>query len=91
MQQEPLQSDWHFLKPLNRIEDVKEYQDLAYLDTVEVEDPEREGYTFTGWTLEGENSKLNDKTFTMGTKDSTLTATWVANTYTYIVKHYKLR
>lgn len=71
------------------ITEDKEYQDLAYLDTVEVEDPEREGYTFTGWTLEGENSKLNDKTFTMGTKDSTLTATWVANTYTYIVKHYK--
>lgn len=67
----------------------KVYNDLAYLDEREIEDPTRTGYEFTGWIVEGENARLNDKTFTMGTKDSKLTATWVANTYTYIVKHYK--
>lgn len=51
-------------------------------DTMKVEDPVREGYVFTGWSLYGTESSIKDKTFTMGKEDSILTAKWEASSYT---------
>ena len=67
----------------------KVIDNLGYEETYTVNEPVRDGYTFTGWTLTGADARLADTTFTMGTTDAVLTATWTANTYTYIVKHYK--
>jgi uncharacterized repeat protein (TIGR02543 family) len=59
-------------------------------ESMEVENPTRDGYTFQDWTLSGEDSSLEDTTFTMGSENVTLTANWVANTDTpYTVNHYK--
>lgn len=46
--------------------------------------PWRNGYIFTGWTLEGNGSMTSlteNATFTMGTEDATLTAHWNPITY----------
>ena len=43
--------------------------------------PVRAGYTFTGWTLAGAGSSINDTTFKMGTENATLTANWTLNNY----------
>jgi uncharacterized repeat protein (TIGR02543 family) len=60
--------------------------------------PERDGYDFTGWTLEGEESTLtytgssttNFARFTMGRHDATITATWAPRDDTkYTVRHWK--
>ena len=67
----------------------KIYDNLGYLSQIEVQNPTRDGYTFTGWKLIGDNARLSDTTFTMGNSDAILTATWTPNTYTYIVKHYQ--
>lgn len=67
----------------------KVIDNLGYKNTVTVDDPARDGYTFTGWKLVGVDAILASKVFTMGTSDAVLTATWVPNTYTYIVKHYQ--
>ena len=60
--------------------------------------PLREGYDFTGWTLEGEESTLtytgssatNFATFKMGRHDAIITATWAPRDDTkYTVRHWK--
>lgn len=38
--------------------------------------PTKKGYKFVGWTVEGENSKVQGNTFTMGTANSKITAKW---------------
>lgn len=60
--------------------------------------PTRDGYDFTGWTLEGEESTLtytgssssNFATFKMGRFDTIITATWAPRDDTkYTVRHWK--
>ena len=47
--------------------------------------PTRSGYNFSGWTLTGAGSTMSSliqaSTYTMGTEDATLTATWAPITY----------
>ena len=44
--------------------------------------PEREGYTFTGWTFEGQTEPTKDVTIAQGsTGDREFTANWQINTY----------
>lgn len=55
--------------------------EINIASTREIPIPTRYGYTFTGWTLEGENSSMTSLTtesiFTMGTEDAVLTANWI--------------
>ena len=55
-----------------------------------IPDPSREGYTFTGWTVEGDErpnagmsalSPAANNTFTMADTDTVLQANWTINTY----------
>ena len=45
-------------------------------------EPTREGYTFARWTVTDGNGYVSGNIFTMGTRDTTLTANWTINTYT---------
>ena len=45
--------------------------------TIEIADPVRENFMFTGWTLEGAGT-LNGKNYTYGETDGKLTANWIA-------------
>ena len=47
--------------------------------------PTKEGYTFTGWTVEGEGASLSENILTIGTSDTTITANWQRNTVTLTV------
>ena len=67
-------------------------------ETMQIALPTRDGYDFTGWTLEGEESTLtytgssatNFARFTMGIADTTIVATWAPRDDTkYTVKHWK--
>ena len=49
--------------------------------TYQLSEPTRKGYTFAGWEVEGEQSSVNDNTFTMGVENSKVTAKWNINTY----------
>ena len=51
---------------------------MEYQETKEIPDPIWEGYIFAGWTLTpiDSESTLNEKVFTMGLKDTVLTAQW---------------
>ena len=49
---------------------------MEYLETMDIEDPDRVGYTFDHWEPKGAYSTIEDKVFTMGEEDSTLTAMW---------------
>jgi uncharacterized repeat protein (TIGR02543 family) len=50
---------------------------IAYGQTKTISNPTRTGDVFAGWTISGNGSSLNDTTFTMGNKNTTLTAKWV--------------
>lgn len=50
-------------------------------ETITIPEPEREGYTFIGWTVDGEESFINGNDFTMGSEDTTITANWEINQY----------
>jgi len=62
---------------------------LEYNSTKEIPDPTMPGYTFIGWELIGEDSTLSSTTFTMGTENAILTATWKPNKYPYFIYHYQ--
>ena len=47
--------------------------------------PAKEGYTFTGWTVEGEGASLSENILTIGTSATTITANWQRNTVTLTV------
>lgn len=52
-------------------------------ETVIIEAPTRAGYTFLGWTYEGQETPVLELTIPVGTiGDKTYTANWEANTYT---------
>ena len=61
---------------------------LEYNSTKEIVNPTREGYTFTGWTVS--SGSLSSTTYTIGASDATLTATWAANDYKWVVYHNKM-
>lgn len=58
-------------------EETTEYI-MDYQETKDIEDPTWEGYTFAGWTLTPADSEsvLQNRVFTMGVKDTVLTAQW---------------
>ncbi len=67
-------------------------------ETIQIALPTRDGYDFTGWTLEGNESTLtytgssstNFARFKMGVEDTTIEATWAPRDDTrYTVKHWK--
>ena len=63
---------------------------VAYGTDVDISDPVRDGYTFTGWTVSSDKASLNGKKLTMGLEDCTLTANWVVNAYPWIAYHNKM-
>ena len=65
-------------------------KNVKYSTSETIEDPTREGYTFTGWTVSSDKASLNGKTFNIGTEDCTLTANWVINSYPWIAYHNKM-
>ena len=65
-------------------------KNIKYSTSETIEDPTREGYTFTGWTVSSDKASLNGKTFNIGTEDCTLTANWVVNSYPWIAYHNKM-
>ncbi|MCR5223596.1 MAG: InlB B-repeat-containing protein [Bacilli bacterium] len=73
----------------NNTTSVTEYT-LDYLGTKEIEEPTKEGYTFTGWSVEGTNAVLNTNIFTIGESNATLRATWSINNYYWISYHYQM-
>lgn len=54
-------------------------QDLFYLEVIDIVNPTRSGYTFTGWTVSGEESSINGTKFTMGSENASITANWTSN------------
>ena len=63
---------------------------VTYGTDVDISDPVRDGYTFTGWTVSSDKASLNGKKLTMGLEDCTLTANWVVNAYPWIAYHNKM-
>ena len=63
---------------------------VTYGTDVDISDPIRAGYTFTGWTVSSDKASLNGKKLTMGLEDCTLTANWVVNAYPWIAYHNKM-
>ncbi len=59
---------------------------LEYEETKQIANPIKTGYSFQKWEMSGEGSKLEGKTFTMGSENATLTAVWKVNHYTLTVK-----
>ena len=54
-----------------------------YHDTFALADPEKAGYTFLGWTFEGQTAPTKNVSVVVGTTgDKAYTANWQANTYT---------
>ena len=62
-------------------------QSIPYQATVNIPNPTRTGYRFTGWTVSGAGSSISGTTFTMGSENTTITANWVtctgSSSYTY--------
>ena len=54
--------------------------------TYSLEEPTRKGYTFAGWELDNESSKVEGNIFTMGEVNTTATAKWNINSYGVQVK-----
>ena len=54
-----------------------------YHDSFTLAEPTKTGYTFLGWTYEGQNEPTKNVSVVVGTTgDKTYTANWEANTYT---------
>lgn len=49
-----------------------------------ITEPTKEGFIFNGWTLSGTGSSLDGTTFTMGTADTLLVATWQLPEYNFV-------
>lgn len=55
---------------------------IYFEDALTIENPSaKTGYTFAAWDLQGNGSKLNDRTFVMGDEDAILTAQWTPVNY----------
>ncbi len=52
-------------------------------ETITINNPAKEGYEFTGWTISGEGSSIEGTTFTMGSENTIITANYyLIPTYT---------
>ncbi|MDD3187504.1 MAG: glycine-rich protein [Bacilli bacterium] len=60
-------------------------QNLSYGQIVTINNPTKIGYSFVRWDIVGEGSSIDNTSFTMGTKGTTLTAVWDPNPYTLTV------
>ena len=56
-------------------------EEVYYEDSISLDVPEKSGYAFSNWSIEGEDSKIEGSKFTMGTSDTKLTAKYNPNTY----------
>ncbi|MDD3187314.1 MAG: glycine-rich protein [Bacilli bacterium] len=54
-------------------------------ETMNVSNPIKIGYTFTGWTIEGPDGSIDGTTFTMGSDEATLTANYINATFTLTI------
>jgi len=61
---------------------------LNYGESKTIENPTRDGYTFSKWEKSCTGCKLNNNKLTMGSSNITLKAVWTANDYSYIVNYY---
>ncbi len=68
----------------NEFTSIQKYQ-MQKDETMEISDPTRIGYTFNGWDLVGEGSKIEPSIFTMGIENSNLTAKWTPNKYQVLI------
>ena len=57
-------------------------EDIVYEDTRNISDPTKTCHTFNNWTLTGSGSTIQNRVFTMGSENATLTANWNMITYT---------
>ena len=48
---------------------------------MDISDPVRDYYVFKGWNINNSSTTIDDKTLTMGTQDTTITATWEKYSY----------
>ena len=55
--------------------------DIKETTIYQLEVPTRRGYTFAGWEVDNESSKVNGNTFTMGKENTKVTAKWNINSY----------
>ncbi len=60
-------------------------QTLIEGETTNILNPVKDGYIFLGWSINGAGSSVVDTTFTMGTEDTIIVATWMDYSviYTY--------
>ena len=62
---------------LNEGSTTQSFEETYYsLSTLSLINPTKEGYTFTGWTVEGTGASINGTELTIGTSATTITANW---------------
>ena len=59
--------------------------DIKETNNYQLDTPTRKGYTFAGWEIDNESSKVNGNTFTMGQENTKITAKWEINKYTITI------
>ena len=71
---------------LNEGSTTQSFEETYYsLSTLSLINPTKEGYTFTGWTVEGTGASINGTELTIGTSATTITANWQRNYVTLTV------
>ena len=69
---------------LNEGSTTQSFEETYYsLSTLSLINPTKEGYTFTGWTVEGTGASINGTELTIGTSATTITANWEINNPVY--------
>jgi uncharacterized repeat protein (TIGR02543 family) len=69
-------------KDLNEENSQTEKISLPYEKVMDIPDPVRKGYTFTGWTVDNDKSVIENRKYIQGKGDSKIKANWEANKYT---------
>ena len=52
-----------------------------YTNTIELPTPQKAGYVFSNWIIEGEGYHIDNNKLTIGYTDATISANWVQNKY----------